>query len=78
MADYQILSQDEQDDIVISFLHSQGRDKFAHGLNLERYDTMLKSLPDGEWKNRISQLRVETSKRLAEVNSTIEASLRGR
>ena len=78
MADYQILSQDEQDDIVISCLHSQERDKFAHGLNLERYDTMLKSLPDGEWENRISQLRVETSKRLAEVNSTIEASLRGR
>ena len=41
MADYQILSQDEQDDIVISFLHSQERDKFAHGLNLERYDAKI-------------------------------------
>ena len=75
MADYQVLSQDEQDDIVVSFMLSQERDKFCHELNLGRYDSMLPSLPDGEWKERVTQLRSETANRLVEVNSIIEASI---
>ncbi|MBA7653876.1 hypothetical protein ES703_61739 [subsurface metagenome] len=77
MADYQVLSQDEQDDIVVSFMLSQERDKFCHELNLGRYDSMLPSLPDGEWKARVTDLRSETANRLAEINSIIEASKKG-
>ena len=75
MADYQVLSQDEQDDIVVGFMLSQERDKFCHELNLGRYESMLPGLPDGEWKERVTQLRSETANRLVEVNSIIEASI---
>ena len=74
MADYQVLSQDEQDDIVVSFMRSQERDKFCHELNKERYQSMLETLEPGEWKNRVVQLHADTVKRLAEVDSIIEAS----
>lgn len=74
MADYQVLSQDEQDEIAVSFMLSQERDKFCLELNSARFDEMLKTLEDGEWKTRVAQLRAETSKRLVEVNSIIEAT----
>jgi len=74
MADYQVLNQDEQDEIIVSFMLSQERDKFCHDLNLARYDAMLESLSDGKWKDRIVVLRAETLERLAEVNSIIQAT----
>ncbi|MDD5510518.1 MAG: hypothetical protein PHI12_06905 [Dehalococcoidales bacterium] len=72
---YQVLSQDEQDDIIASFMLSQERDKFCHELNLARYEAMLEVLPEGEWKQRVASLRNETQKRLGEVNDIIAASL---
>ncbi len=74
MADYQVLSQDEQDDIIISFMLAQERDKYCHELSLQRYATMLKTLGAGEWHDRISKLQAETVSRLAEVNSIIDAT----
>jgi hypothetical protein len=74
MSDYSILSQDEQDDIVVDFMHAQERDKFCHELNLDRYDTILKAAEDGPWKKRVEDLRKETISRLAEVNSIIGAT----
>ena len=71
---YQILDKDEQDDIIVSFILSQERDKFCHELNLARYGKILLSATEGEWKNKITQLRTDTSKRLNEVTSIIEAS----
>ncbi|KKN16221.1 hypothetical protein LCGC14_0978140 [marine sediment metagenome] len=73
--DYQIMTVDEQDDIKVSFLLSQERDAYCHGLNLERYDAMLGTLEDGKWKTRVAKLRDETVERLGEVTSTIEATL---
>ncbi len=77
MADYQILGQDERDEIVVSFMLSQERDKFFHELNLERYNAMLGTLKDGEWKQRVAQLKADTEKRLVEVDSIIEATRLG-
>lgn len=74
MADYLILGQDERDEIVVSFMLSQERDKFCHEINLERYNTMLVNLKEGEWKQRVAQLKADTEKRLAEVDSVIAAT----
>ncbi|MBA7571863.1 hypothetical protein ES708_13632 [subsurface metagenome] len=69
--EYQILSQEEQDDIIVSFMLGQERDKYCHELNLQRYTEMLKTLKAGEWRDRVSKLEGETVSRLAEVNSII-------
>ncbi len=74
MADYLVLSQDEQDDIIVGFMLSQELDKFTHELNLKRFDTMLESLPKGEWEKKVTGLRSDTAKRLEEVNSIIKAT----
>jgi hypothetical protein len=71
---YKILTQDEQDEIVVAFMQSQERDAFTHQINLDRFDAMLPSLPEGNWKSRISELRAETAQRLAEVQSIIAAT----
>ena len=74
MADYQVLSQEEQDDIIVSFMHGQERDKYCHELNLARYAEMLKTLEAGPWRDRVSKLNGETVSRLAEVNSIIDVT----
>ena len=73
--EYQVLSQEEQDDIIVSFLLSQERDEFCHQLNLERYKQMLTVLPEGAWKSQVTKLRDETSKRLEEVKSISAATI---
>lgn len=74
MADYLLLSEEEQDDIMATFLMSQERDHFCHQINLDRYDKMLQDLDEGDWKKRVTQLRKETVSRLDEVNSIIKAT----
>jgi len=74
MSSYKTLSQEEQDDIIVSFFLQQERDKYCHELNLARYDNILKTTKDGNWKNKISSLRSDTIKRLAEVNSIVDAT----
>lgn len=72
---FKVLDQEEQDRILAEFLWAQERDLYCHCINLERYDAMLRTLPEGEWRNRIAQLREETAKRRAEVESIIAATL---
>lgn len=72
--EYQVLSQDEQDDIVVSFMLSQERDKYCHELNLQRYTGMLEKLEPGKWRDQVLKLQADTVSRLAEINSIIEAS----
>ena len=71
---YQILDKDEQDDIIVSFMLSQERDQFCHEINLARYDKILLNETEGEWKNKVTKLRADTSQRLKEVMSIISAS----
>jgi len=72
---YQLLTQDEQDDITVAFMLSQERDKYCHEVNKARYVTMLSALEDGDFKVRITKLHAETAGRLAEVNSIIAATV---
>ena len=67
---YRVLSQEEQDDIIVAYMLSQERDKYCHELNLARYNAMERSA-NGDWGDRINKLKAETEVRLAEVNSVI-------
>ena len=68
---YQILTDDEKDEITVAFMEAQERDKFCHELNMERYDDILTSLPEGDFRKKITNLRTETQSRLDEVNPII-------
>jgi hypothetical protein len=72
---YQLLTQDEQDEIIATFLKAQERDLFTHRLNLQRFEAMLPSLPAGEFKDQIQRLRNETIARIVEVEAIIEKTL---
>jgi hypothetical protein len=72
---YQLLTQEEQDEIIAAYLKAQERDLFTHRLNLERFEAMLPTLPAGQFKQRIQQLRNETLDRIAEVEAIIEKTL---
>ena len=74
MAEYEVLSENEKDDIIVAFVLAQERDKYCHELNLQRYIAMLEKLEPGEWRARIEKLKNETEQRLAEVNSILEAT----
>ncbi len=75
MSDYQVLSQEEQDDIIVSFMLGQERDKFCLELNLNRYkDVLEKGNGKGKWHDRVKELQAESVERLAEIDSIIEAS----
>lgn len=72
---YQLLSQDEQDEIIVSFFESQEREEFCHSINKERYDNIIATVPDSEWRSNVIKLRNETEQRLADVKSIIAASV---
>lgn len=69
-----ILSDEEKDNIIVEFMESQERDLYCLELNEERYAKMLKTLPPGKWKDRITQLHAETVERKTEVESIIAAT----
>lgn len=75
---YQVLTQDEQDDILTEFLHVQEQDLFCHNLNRERYENILadKDLEAGAFKNRITDLYNTTLDRINEVTTIINSSLK--
>ena len=72
---YRLLTQEEQDEIVATFLKAQERDLFTHRLNLQRFEAMLPTLPPGEFKDQIQRLRNETIARIGEVEAIIEKTL---
>src|SRR5258705_8994004 len=64
---YKILTDEEQDDILASFLLGQERDHYCHEINEQRYEEMLPTLPDGAFKERIATLLKDTKERKKEV-----------
>lgn len=69
-----IVTTDDEDDILISFLDSQERDQYCHEINLQRFTSMILSLPEGDMKKRYTALKAETQSRLDEVNAIIAAT----
>ena len=74
MSAYQVLSQGDQDDITVSFMLSQEQEKYCLELNLQRYEKMLRTLEAGTWRVQIEKLQTDSTSRLAEVNSIVEAT----
>jgi hypothetical protein len=72
--EYQVLTQDEIDDIEVNFLLAQERDHYCHTSSLARLKTMLSTLPDGEIRKHYQQLHDDTTSRLVEVSAIITAS----
>jgi ferritin-like metal-binding protein YciE len=71
---YQLLTQEEQDEIIATFLKAQERDLFVHNLNRQRFEDMLGTLPAGEFRQRIQQLKAETEQRISEVDAIIKST----
>jgi hypothetical protein len=74
---YKTISQDEKDDIIVSFLHQQEMDHLCHSINKVRYEKILtdKSIPDDEFKQNIQKLRDEVVLRIFQVEKIIEHSV---
>lgn len=72
---YVLLTEEEKDDITVSFLKSQERDMYCHEVNIERYNTMLPTLPEGDFKKRIQHLLNDENKRKTEIESIIVATV---
>jgi len=71
--EFKTLTQDDQDLIIVQTLKAQEQDLFCHQINKSRYEAMLPSLPEGEFKERIGRLLLETNSRLEEVSAILEA-----
>ena len=70
-----LIEPEEQDDLIVGFMLAQERDMCSHLFNLERYEQILTSKDlDPEWKSRITSLRDDTIKRIAQINSIIDAT----
>ena len=73
--EFKVLTQEEMDDALVEFFEAQERDLFLHTINLERFERMLQTLPEGPWKGRIVELKRQTEERKEEVESIIDATL---
>mgnify|MGYP007080331985 CR=1 FL=1 len=56
---YQQLTQQEMDTTIAENLHGREVEHFHHELNIAVYDELLTTLPAGEWRSRVQQLRNE-------------------
>jgi hypothetical protein len=73
---YKTISQDEKDDIIVSFLHQQEMDHLCHSINKERYEKILNDRDiSGEFKENIRKLRNEVETRIFEVEKIIEHTI---
>ena len=72
-SDFKILTEKERADVVRAFLHTQEMDKYLHTLNIERYRKILSDpeLPDGEFKEKVQALLIDSEARLLEVELII-------
>lgn len=74
---YKVLSEEEQDNIIVAFYLEQERDHYCHTISLARYDAMLPDIPDGsELKEQIKELRGQTLQRIDAVERYMAAAER--
>jgi len=76
---FKILDEERQDDTIVQYYLAQEMDKHSHEMNLARFNAMLEVLTENtedekKWKNWVTELRDQTIRRLAEVDSIIEAT----
>jgi hypothetical protein len=74
MSEFITLTQDEQDDQIVSFYANQERDKNSLEINIARYQLMLPGLPEGAFKSRIQSLLSQSQERLVEISAIMAAT----
>jgi hypothetical protein len=72
--EYKTLTQEERDDLIVSFYQSQERDLFLHQINKERYEEILKTAKEGDFRAKIERLLLETESRIANVSQIVQAT----
>lgn len=71
-----VLTQDEQDEILVDYLRAQERDLFTHGINVERFEAILTTqIADADWEAKLIGLRDEGMSRIREVQGIIDATV---
>lgn len=59
---------------MVEFLLNQERDYDTHQINKARYETILATEPAGGFRDRISQLLMETNSRIKEIEAIVAAT----
>lgn len=75
MKKYIVLSQDEKNDCIVSFLKGQEFDYYTNTINLERYQKLYDLLEDGTFKTKIGVSITETQNALNEVGAIIDCTI---
>lgn len=72
--EYKTISQEEKDDMIVSFMHQQEIDHLCHSINKERYERLIEdvNIPEGEFKDRLRKLKDEVLCRMFEVERIME------
>jgi hypothetical protein len=68
---YIVLNEDEKNEILINTLLAQERDHFCYERNVERYTNLIPTLPEGEYKDKISALLITEQKALENTEATL-------
>jgi len=75
MKDYDLMSQDEKDDVIVGFMRAQEQDLYCLRVNLDRYTIMLTAdFKDAEWRRQIAELLAQTTTRMIQVESIVQAT----
>jgi hypothetical protein len=70
-----LMTDDEKDDVIVSFMRGQEQDRYCLQLNHDRYVAMLKELPEGAWRTQIAEGYQQALDRIAQLDSIIKATL---
>lgn len=71
---YKSLTDEHKDEIIADFHLAQERDHHCHSLNVARYERMVRTLPEGKFKERITELLKSEQEALSQVTAIIEST----
>lgn len=68
-------NQYDKDRSIVEFLEGQERDHYHHIINKQRFETLVRDLSDGEFRNKISMLLGQTISEIENVEAIIAATI---
>lgn len=72
---YDLLTQDEMDEMLVEYMRAQQRDHFLHSINLQRAREVVAMLPaESPFRAHMEQFAADTESRIQEVESLIRAT----
>lgn len=71
---YKTLTESEQDDLIVQTYKSNEKDLFVHLINKDRFEDMLQTLGESDFKTRIEKLLIDTNSRIIEVQSVLDST----